>query len=110
MKMAMEDNLFYLIRNLPKVSGFVGMNGNPTEISEAEIEKIVRKTRECSDNPVNNIKYEVGEQVKVIDGPFASFSGTIEKVDENKQKLKVSVTIFGRATPVSLDFVQVERI
>lgn len=109
-KMAMEDNLFYLIRNLPKVSGFVGMNGNPTEISEAEIEKIVRKTRECSDNPVNNIKYEIGEQVKVIDGPFASFSGTIEKVDENKQKLKVSVTIFGRATPVSLDFVQVERI
>lgn len=109
-KMTMEDDLFYLIRNLPKVSGFVGMSGNPTPISEAEITKIVNKTKESSENPVNNIKYEVGEQVKVIDGPFASFSGSVEDVDENKQKLKVSVVIFGRATPVTLDFMQVERI
>ena len=86
------------------------MSGNPTPISEAEITKIVNKTKESSENPVNNIKYEVGEQVKVIDGPFASFSGSVEDVDANKQKLKVSVLIFGRATPVTLDFMQVERI
>lgn len=109
-KMVMDDNIFYLIRNLPKVSGFVGMNGNPTPISEAEIAKIINRTKESSENPVNNIEYEVGEQVKVLDGPFASFSGTIESLDEHKQKVKVSVMIFGRATPVTLDFTQVERI
>lgn len=109
-KMVMDDDLFYLIRNLPKVSGFVGMSGNPTPISESEIAKIIERTKESSENPINGIEYEVGEQVKVIDGPFASFSGTIENVDEHKQKVKVSVMIFGRATPVMLDFMQIERI
>lgn len=109
-KMVMDDTLFYLIRNLPKVSGFVGMNGNPTPISESEIARIVAKTKESSENPTNNIKYEVGEQVKVLDGPFASFSGTVESLDERKQKVKVSVMIFGRATPVTLDFIQIEKI
>ena len=109
-KMVMEDNLFYLIRNLPKVSGFVGMNGNPTQISEAEITKIINRTKDAKENPINNIEYEVGEQVKVNAGPFASFSGTIESIDEHKQKVKVSVTIFGRATPVTLDFMQIEKI
>lgn len=109
-KMVMDDDLFYLIRNLPKVSGFVGMNGNPTPVSESEIAKIIERTKESSENPINGIEYEVGEQVKVIDGPFASFSGTIENVDEHKQKVKVSVMIFGRTTPVMLDFMQIERI
>ena len=109
-RMEMDDNLFYLIRNLPKVSGIVGMNGSPTPISDSEMAKIVNKTKESSENPINSIKYEIGDQVKVIDGAFASFSGCVEEIDESKQKLKVSVMIFGRATPVSLDFVQVEKI
>ena len=109
-KMQMDNNLLYVIRNINKVSGFIGMNGDPTPISEEEIQKIINKTKEASENPRNAIKFEVGNQVRVSDGPFASFSGTIEEIDEDKQKVKVSVMIFGRATPVNLEFDQIERI
>ena len=109
-KIEMDNELLYVIRNVDKVSGFVGTNGDPTPISELEIQKIINKTKEASENPRNAIKFEIGNQVRVSDGPFASFSGTIEEIDEEKQKVKVSVMIFGRATPVNLEFSQIERI
>ena len=86
------------------------MNGKPTPISEAEVQKIISRTEESSINPRSITKFEVGTQVRVTDGPFASFSGQVEEIEEDKQRLKVSVVIFGRATPVTLGYNQVERI
>lgn len=109
-KMFMDDDLCYLVRNIPKVSGFVGMNGKPTPVSDAEMQRIVEKTKEVSSNPRSTVSFEIGDQVKVLEGPFASFTGQVEEVEKGRQRLKVAVTIFGRATPVALDFGQVERI
>lgn len=109
-KMIINDDLLYIIRRIPRVADFVGMNGKPTPISEEEVKKIVSHTEESSINPRSITKFEVGTQVRVTDGPFASFSGQIEEVEDEKQRLKVSVVIFGRATPVTLGYNQVERI
>ena len=106
----MDNELLYVIRNVNRVSGFFGINGEPTPISEDEIQRIINKTKEASENPRNAVNFEVGNQVRIADGPFASFSGTIEEIDEEKHKVKVSVMIFGRATPVNLEFEQIERI
>jgi transcriptional antiterminator NusG len=108
--MIINEDLIYLIRRIPRVADFVGMNGKPTPISEAEVQKIISRTEESSVNPRSITKFEVGTQVRVTDGPFASFSGQIEEVEDEKQRLKVSVVIFGRATPVTLGYNQVERI
>lgn len=105
-----NEDIIYLIRRIPRVADFVGMNGKPTPISEAEVQKIISRTEESSINPRSITKFEVGTQVRVTDGPFASFSGQIEEIEEDKQRLKVSVVIFGRATPVTLGYNQVERI
>lgn len=110
-RLDMDDNVWHLIKNTPKVSGFLGAGGNkPVPISEAEAQRILRQVQEGVDRPRPSVIYDIGEEVKVTDGPFASFNGFVEEIDEDKAKLKVSVSIFGRATPVELDFNQVEKI
>lgn len=110
-KLDMNDNVWHLIKDTPKVSGFLGAGGNrPVAISEAEAQRILRQVQEGIDHPRPSVTFDIGEEVKVTDGPFASFSGIVEEIDEDKAKLKVSVSIFGRATPVELEFSQVEKV
>ncbi len=110
-KLDMNDNVWHLIKNTPKVSGFLGAGGNrPVAISESEAQRILKQVQEGIDHPRPSITFDIGEEVKVTDGPFASFNGIVEEIDEDKAKLKVSVSIFGRATPVELEFAQVEKV
>ena len=108
-KMDMDNQLYHLIKNIKKVSGFLGQKGLPVPVSEQEIQKIMGQIKDGLVDSKSGITYTVGEKVQVIDGPFASFTGLIEEVDEDKLRLKVSVSIFGRPTPVDLDFNQVEK-
>lgn len=109
-KLDMNDDVWHLIKDTPKVSGFLGAGGNrPVPISEKEAQRILTQVQEGVDRPRPSVIYDIGEDVKVIDGPFASFNGVVEEVDEEKSKLKVSVSIFGRATPVELEYAQVEK-
>ena len=109
-KLNMTDTIYHLIKNLKKVSGFLGPQGKPSPISEEEVSKILGNMEESVSNPTNSVIFSIGEQVKVSDGPFASFNGLIEEIDEEKSRLKVSVSIFGRPTPVDLDYTQVEKL
>ena len=109
-KMILNDDTLHIIKNTPKLSGFLGTKGNPTPISNAEAKRISEQVLMSDNNPIPSIIYEVGEQVKVIDGPFASFNGEIEQIDEEKSKLRVAVSIFGRPTPVELEYTQVEKM
>ena len=110
-KLDMTDNVWHMIKDTPKVSGFLGAGGNkPVPITEAEAKRIVQQVQEGIDRPRPSVTYDIGEEIKVTDGPFASFSGTVEEIDEEKQKLKVTVSIFGRATPVELEYSQVEKV
>ncbi len=109
-KLDLDKNIYHKIKNIQKVSGFLGPEGKPVPVSENEIKKIMGQIDESETNPSSGIIYEVGEKVKVSDGPFASFTGLIEEIDEEKLRLKVSVSIFGRPTPVDLEFNQVEKI
>jgi len=109
-KLDMDDNVWHLIKDTPKVSGFLGAGGNkPVPITESEAQRIIKQVQEGVDRPRPSVVYDVGEEVKVVDGPFASFNGIVEEVDEEKAKLKVSVSIFGRSTPVELEYGQVEK-
>ena len=110
-KLNMNDDVYHLIKNTPKVTGFLGPNGKPQPISEREAARYFGAREEAAAMPKReiHIEYEIGDQVKVLDGPFASFNGVVEELDFDKNKVKVSVSIFGRATPVELDFEQVER-
>ena len=108
-KMEMNKDLYHMIKNIQKVTGFLGTTGNPTPVSEKEIDKIMGRIKEGTLAPKNEISFDIGEQVKVCEGPFASFSGLVEEVDEDKSKLKVSVSIFGRPTPIELEYNQVEK-
>jgi len=108
-KMEMTDETWYLVTKTPKVTGFLG-GKNPTPITEAEANRILNQVQEGVEHVKSSVKYEIGEQVQVIDGPFASFVGTVEGVEADKERLKVSVSIFGRATPVDLDYGQVKKV
>ena len=108
-KSEMDNELYHMIKGIKKVSGFLGSKGTPVPASDKEIEKILGEIKDGVSQPKSSIEYNVGEKVQVIDGPFASFSGLVEDVDEEKARLKVSVSIFGRPTPVDLEFNQVEK-
>ena len=109
-KMDMDNQIYHLIKNIKKVSGILGQQGNPLPLSEKEIEKIKGQIKDGVDQPKTFISYNVGEKVQVIDGPFASFNGLVEEIDEERSRLKVSVMIFGRPTPVELEFNQIEKV
>ena len=111
-KLAMNDQVYHLVKNTPKVTGFLGPGGKPQAISEAEAARILNSKEEAAARPKQEIRvdYEIGDQVKVLAGPFASFNGLVEELDFEKARVKVSVSIFGRATPVELEFEQVERV
>ena len=109
-KMDMNDRAFLLIKNTPKVTGFLGADNKPQPISEAEAQRILNQVKEGVERPKPSITFEIGEQVRVADGPFASFNGHVEEVDEERSRLKVAVSIFGRATPVELEYGQVEKM
>ena len=110
-KLDLDDNVWHLIKDTPKVSGFLGAGGNkPVPISEREAQRIMNQVQEGIDRPRPSVTYDIGEEIKVTDGPFASFNGIVEEIDEEKAKLKVSVSIFGRATPVELEYSQVEKV
>ena len=109
-KTDMTEDAYHLIKNVPKVTGFLGSSGHPTPITDAEADRILRQVREGVERPKPSIAFDIGEQVRVCDGPFTSFSGMVEDVDEERSRLKVSVSIFGRATPMSLGYWEVEPI
>ena len=109
-KMELTDETFHLIKNTPKVTGFLGADNKPQPISEREAMAILQQVQEGVDRPKPSVSFEIGENVRVSDGPFASFSGVVEEVDEERARLKVEVSIFGRPTPVELEYGQVEKV
>ena len=110
MKMNLTDDVYHLIKNTPKVTGFLGAENKPMPISEAEAMRILHQVQEGVERPKASVSFEIGENVRVADGPFASFSGVVEEIDEARSRVKVAVSIFGRATPVELEFGQVEKV
>ena len=108
-KLDLNKQIYHKIKNIQKVSGFLGPEGKPVPVSENEVKKIMNQITETETNPSAGISFEIGEKVRVCDGPFASFSGLVEEIDEDKSRLKVSVSIFGRPTPVDLEYNQVEK-
>ena len=108
-KSEMDNNIYHMIKDIKKVSGFLGSKGTPVAVSDIEIEKILGQIKDGIAQVKSGVEYSVGEKVQVIDGPFASFSGLVEDIDEDKARLKVSVSIFGRPTPVDLEYNQVEK-
>lgn len=108
-RMELTDTTWHLVKDIPRVTGFLGAKGKPAPISNTEAERLMKQLQEGVERPRTSVTYDVGEVVKVIDGPFNSFTGTVENVDTDKTRLTVSVSIFGRATPVELDFTQVEK-
>ncbi|MBM3611329.1 MAG: transcription termination/antitermination protein NusG [Alphaproteobacteria bacterium] len=109
-KMVLDDDAWHMVQNLPKVTGFLGSKGRPCPISQKEAERLMHQVEEGVNAGRDGLMFDVGEQVRVCDGPFSSFNGIVEEVDDEKARLKVTVSIFGRATPVDLDFTQVEKI
>ena len=109
-KMDLTDEVFHLIKNTPKVTGFLGAENKPMPISESEAMRIMHQVQEGVERPKASVSFEIGENVRVADGPFASFNGQVEEVDEERSRLKVAVSIFGRPTPVELEYGQVEKM
>ena len=109
-KLDMDDDVWHMIKDTPKVTGFLGAGNKPSPISNKEAEQLLQQIQEGVERPRPSITFDIGEEVKVADGPFASFNGVVEDVDEERGRLKVSVSIFGRATPVELEYTQVEKL
>jgi transcriptional antiterminator NusG len=109
-KMQLSDEAWHLVKNTPKVTGFLGAGNRPVPISESEAARILRQVQEGVERPKPSITFEVGEQVRVSDGPFTSFNGMVEEVDAERARVKVAVSIFGRSTPVELEYSQVEKL
>ena len=105
----LSDEAYHLVKNTPKVTGFLGSGSKPMPVSEREVARIIGAIEEGVERPKPTIRFEIGESVRVIDGPFASFNGSVEQVDEDRARLRVTVSIFGRATPVELEYAQVEK-
>ena len=108
-KLDLNKEIYHKIKNIQKVSGFLGPEGKPVPVSESHIKKIIDQANSSNESPVSGLSFEIGEKVKVCDGPFASFTGLVEEINEEKSRLKVSVSIFGRPTPVDLGFNEVEK-
>jgi transcription termination/antitermination protein NusG len=109
-KMELNDETYHLIKATPKVTGFLGTENKPIPITDEEAGRILQQVQEGVERPKPSVTFEIGEQVRVADGPFASFNGLVEEVDEERARLKVAVSIFGRATPVELEYAQVEKL
>ena len=109
-KLHMTDDVFHLVKNTPKVTGFLGSDSKPVPIPDIEAERILNQVQDGVEHPKPSVSFEIGEQVRVADGPFASFNGIVQDVDEERSRLKVEVSIFGRATPVELEYSQVEKV
>jgi len=109
-EMAMSDNVWHIVRNTPKVTGFVGAGSKPTPLTRDEVDQIVQQVTESAEKPKPKYSFEKGDQVRINEGPFSSFNGVVDEVNSDKSTLKVMVTIFGRSTPVELDFLQVEKL
>jgi transcriptional antiterminator NusG len=108
-RMEMSDESWHLVRNTPKVTGFLGGGGKPSPIPDSEAQRIMNQVQEGVERPRPSVVFEIGESVRVCDGPFTSFNGLVEDVDEERARLKVAVSIFGRSTPVELEYSQVEK-
>ncbi|MFN7038831.1 MAG: transcription termination/antitermination protein NusG [Alphaproteobacteria bacterium] len=109
-KMKMNDETWHLVKNIANVKGFLGPNGKPQPVPENEVKRIFKQIEETAGSARHSVNYEIGESVKIIDGPFESFIGVVEEIDEEKSRLKVSVSIFGRSTPVELEYIQITKV
>lgn len=109
-EMEMDDYTWHVVRSTPRVTGFVGSGQSPSPLSEEEVQSILHRMATPADKPKPKLTFERNEQVRIVDGPFANFTGIVEEVNNDRNTLKISVTIFGRSTPVELDFAQVEKV